>query len=313
MSPRKPKNLVAVTPGGNITMDMIIGFYAMTQVPNAPVSAAKLRRLWMMEGLEEKLVPKQRRAVDVFMAACRSVESRRTESDRTHEIKVDRVMETPEECVYQVTQLVRDRDHKVIEHPKAMRIVYDQGTGEIRDEPLDDKKLYKELSGMADAIREHFEKNTSKVPGSKVRQAIRTTLAEQHATMIQNKGVFFVPKAGKMTLDSIKNVIDELYGESGIAEIHLIPCANDEGERAMVARHFQANVGDNIDTLLAEISQRLKSEQPLRKDRKASLVGERQRIGQAYDRYRDLLDDKLSVVMEKMRLLDEGLESLLID
>lgn len=308
--PRRPKNVVAVTPSGDITMEMILGFYALVQVPNAPVSATKLRRLWMMEGLEERLVPKQRRGVDVFSRACRSVETRREGSDRVHEIKVDRVLEAPEECVYQITLMVRDKDHRVIEHPKAMRIVY--ADGKITDEPLDDKKLYKELRTLADEIREHFDKNSSKVPGAKVRAAIRATLDEYHATRVQNKGVFFVPKPGKIALDSIRNVIDGLYGKGGMAELHLIPCANDEGERAMVARHFTANVTDEIDGLLAECSQRLKSDTPVRADRKATLIAQRQRIGVSVERYRDLLDTNLDLVAEKMRLLNEQLEELLL-
>ena len=308
---RRPKNIVAVTPSGNITMEMILGFYTLVQVPNAPVSAAKLHRLWVMEGLEERLVPQERRAVDVFMRACRSVETRREDSDRVREIKVDRVLEAPEECVYQITLMVRDKDHRVIEHPKAMRIVYSDGN--IIDEALDDKKLYKEMRSLADDIRDHFDKNSTKVPGAKVRAAIRSTLDEHHATRIQNKGVFFVPKPGKPALDSIQHILDKLYSESRMAELHLIPCANDEGERAMVARHFSANVADEIDGLLAEVSQRLKSEVPVRKDRKASLVGQRKRIGVAVEHYRDLLDTNIDLVDEKIRLLNDGLEELLID
>lgn len=314
MSPRRPKNVVAITPGGDITMDMILGFYALVQVPNAPVSATKLRRLWMMEGLEERLVPKQRRAVDVFMGACRSVETRRAEgSDRVREVKVDRVLETSEECVYQVTLMVRDKDHRVIEHPKAMRLVFDPSDDSIKDEPLDDKKLYKELKSLADDVRENYERNSSKVPGSVIRAAIRTALDEVNATGIQNKGVFFVPKAGKRQLDSIGNVLTGLYAESGIAELHLIPTANDEGERKMIAKHFESNVTDEIDKSLAEISQRLKSESTVRTDRKNNLVGQRKRLGLAVDRYRDMLDEDLDLVAEKMRLLDEALEELLID
>lgn len=307
---RRPKNVVAVTPGGDITLDHILGFYALSQVPNAPVSASKLRRLWMAEGLEEKLVPKKRAAVDNFMAACRSVETRRTaDSDRTYEIKVDRVLEAPEECVYQITKMVRDRDARLIEHPKAIRMVYHDG--KITAEPLD-KKLAKELEQLSIAIQQEFDEFSTKVPGAKVRSAIRATLAEYNATPIQNKGVFFVPKAGKSALESIQNVLTGLYGKEGIAELHLIPCANDEGERKMIARHFQAHVLDEIDQLQAEISQRLKDDSGVRSDRQASMVATRKKLEEAVARYRDMLDTKLLVVDEKLDILDKGLEELLM-
>lgn len=313
MATRRPKNVVAKTPNGDITTEMILGYIALVQVPNKPVSATKLRRLWMVEGLEEKLVPKQRRSVDVFMAACRSIETRRTDaSNNIHEIKVDRVLESPEECVYQVTQLVRDKDHKVIDHPKAMRLTYTAKDGKITDEALDDKKLYKELKELATVVREDFDRNSSKVPGSKVRAAIRTTLAEQMATRVQNKGVFFVPKAGRNTLSAIQNVLGALYGAGDQAEIAIIPLASDTPEKQMVKRHVEENVADDVDKLLAECSMRLKSDQPVRADRKANLVAERKRIAELVTRYEDLLDGRLEVLQEKMRLLDDGLEELLI-
>ncbi len=308
---RLPRNVVAATPGGQITTDMILGFIALCQVPNAPQSIAKLRRLWLAEGLDASLIPKQRKPVHAFQAACRSVETRRTESLKVHEVKVDEVLENEKECVYQITRLVRNKDEKLIEHPKAMRLTFNKATGEIEADPLD-KKTYRALSTLEDGVRFHFEQNSNKMPGSKIRRAIRATLRDQHATLIQNKGVFFVPKAGKITLDSISNVLAGLYAaDAGAAELLVIPCANDQPQRDIIADTFQSNVADEIDGLLAEISMRLKSGGEVRKDRRESLVGERRRLNEAIERYRDMLDDKLLVVGEKVRLLDNGLEELL--
>lgn len=314
MATRRPKNVVAKTPNGDITTEMILGYIALVSIPNQPVSATKLRRLWMIEGLEEKLVPKQRRSVDVFMAACRSIETRRTDAatERVHEIKVDRVLESSDECVYQITQLVRDKEHRVIDHPKAMRLVFTAKDGKIKDEALDDKALYKELKQLATVVRDDFDRNSSKVPGSKVRAAIRATLADQLATRIQNKGVFFVPKAGRNTLDAIQNVIEGLYHSGDEAEIGIIPLASDQPEKDMVRKHFEGNVSDEVDTLLAECSSRLKSDQPVRADRKSNLVSQRKQIGAAVERYQDLLDGKLDVLHEGLKLLDNALEELLI-
>jgi hypothetical protein len=313
MATRRPKNVVAKTANGDITTEMILGFIALVSIPNKPVSATKLRRLWMIEGLEEKLVPKQRRSVDVFMAACRSIESRRSDAaERVHEIKVDRVLESSEECVYQITQLVRDKDHRVIDHPKAMRLTFTPKDGKITDEALDDKALYKELKQLATIVRDDFDRNSSKVPGSKVRAAIRATLADQHATRIQNKGVFFVPKAARTTLDAIQNVLDGLYSGGDHAEMGIIPLASDQNEKDLVKRHFEGNVTSEVDALLAECSQRLKSDVPVRGDRKSNLVAERKRIGLAVERYQDLLDGKLDVLQEGLRLLDNSLEELLL-
>ncbi len=305
-----PRDIVAATPGGKITQDMILGFIAMLQVSNAPQSAAKLRRLWLAEGLDGKAIPKQHRPTSVFQVACRSVQTRKTNSDRIHEIKVDEVLENEAECIYQITQLVRDKDKKLIEHPKAMRITFNKKTGAIEDEPLD-KATYKSLKSLAQDIRDEFERNSSKVPGSKIRRAIRDTLRDQHATLIQNKGVFFVPKAGKVTLDSISNVLSGLYPHHGNGDLFILPCANDKPQREVIGEEFRAEISEQIDALLAEVSTRLKAEKPLRKDRQTSLVAERRRLKEAHERYKNMLDDKLLVVGEKISLLDDGLEELM--
>lgn len=311
MSPRRSANVVASTPSGDITTEMILGYLGLLSVPNTPVSTTKLRRIWMAEGLDEKLVPKQRRPADVFMAACRSIESRRTEEDRTHEIKVDRVLESSEECVYQVTQLVRDKDHKLIEHPKAMRLTFTAKDGKIKDEAIDNRKLYKELQRLADTIRFEYEENGTKVPGNKVRGAIRETLLAEHATRVQNKGVYFVPKAARSTLDSIANVLEGLYKEGG-AELAVLPLASDKAEKEMVKRHFSENVQGEVDELLAECSSRLNSDVPPRGDRKATLVNRRREIGVAVAQYQTLLDTRLDVLQEGLKLLDDGLERVML-
>jgi bifunctional DNA-binding transcriptional regulator/antitoxin component of YhaV-PrlF toxin-antitoxin module len=308
----RAKNIVAATPNGDITTEMILGYLALVSIPNKPVSTAKLKKVWLVHGQDEKLVPKARRSVDVFMAACRSVESRRTDEDRVHEIKVDRVLESSEECIYQVTVLVRNKDLKLIDHPKGMRLTFTAKDGKIKEEPLDDKKTYKEVKQLATVIREEFDRNSSKVPGSKVRGAIRETLIREHATRVQNKGVFFVPKAARRTLSDLQGVIADLYGDGSDAEMVVLPVASDKAEKAMVKRHYEENVVDEIDSLLTEIVNRLKSDNPVRGDRKANMVSQRKHISEGLERYQDLLDERSITVAEKMKLLDNGLEELLI-
>lgn len=84
MSPRKPRNVIAVTPGGDLTLDHILGWYAVSSIPDAGVSASKLRRAWIQAGMEPNLVPKNRKAVHAFQVACRSVETRRSDTSTSN-------------------------------------------------------------------------------------------------------------------------------------------------------------------------------------------------------------------------------------
>lgn len=306
---RTPRNVIAVTPGGDITKDMILGFYALFYMPDRPISAAKLRKLWLAEGLEEGLVPKNRRAVNAFQVACRSVETRRhAGSNRQEEIKVDEVSHTSNACVYQITRMVRDKDHQVIEHPKAMRITFNKESETIKSERLEPDAA-RALSGIGDRIREHYEANAKKLPSSKVRVAIRAVLDQMGATNVRRKsgGVYFCPKEGQGTLESLQRVLAGLYDD---AELHLIACANAQGERAMIERHFTVNVREEFHELMADVATRLRDGTGIRGDRLKTIVNRRRELEAHAERYRTLLDSNLDDVLEAGQLLDEQIEAL---
>jgi hypothetical protein len=315
-----PKNVVAVTPGGRITMDHILGFYALFTVPDAPVSATKLSALWAAEGLPAGAVPAVRKPVHGFQIACRSVETRAREGARhEEEIKVDEVLETRETMDYQITRMVRDRDERVIEHPKAMRVTFHKDTDAITWDMLDRrKKVADELNAIGEAIRKHYEKNGKKVPGSRVRAAVRVVMQSVGATNVRRRsgGVYFVPKDGKEELDSLGRVLEGLYDDE--AELHLIFAANAEGERALIEKHFTTNVSEELDELMAEVTGVLNGTshqkgQRIRKDRVDNMLSKRTMLGQAREKYAALLDTNLSEVAGKIELLDDQLEALLME
>lgn len=320
MSPRTPRNVVAITPGGNITLDHIIGFYALFTIPNQPVAASKLNRLWMAEGLPPHLIPRERDAKHNFMQACRSIETRSRNTDSANkrkEIEVDPVTETADRVVYQVTSLVRDKLNEVIDHPKAMRVAYDKATERIDCTPLDKKTGLddEDLQVLAERIQGFFDSHLTMVPGERVRASVRALMEDMGATNVRKKagGVYFVPKDGKSTLDGLGNVLDGLWGE-GEAELHLIFAANAEGEKELVERHFNVNVSEQLDGMMAEVTEALTGEgRKLRKDRVGNLLKERRELGENRERYAELLGTNLEEVGVKIDLLDQQLEKLVIN
>lgn len=318
---RAPKNVVAVTPGGEITLDHIMGYYTLFTVPDEPVSASKLNRLWIAEGLPHDIIPNSRSAKNAFQVAARSIEnrSRRTDSkQRRVEIEVDPVTEDADRVVYQVTKLARDARNEVIDHPKAMKLTFDKNTEQMSWEPLDrlTDMDASDLKGLFDLIQNHFDQNAKKVPGSRVRSGIRKLLQEIGAVNIRKRsggsGVYFVPKEGKDYLDSLEAVIGELY-EADAAELHLIPTVSAAGQRELIERHFNANVSSEIDELMAEVAEALKNEdRNMRKDRVGNILSQRKFLGEHRERYVDLLGTNLEEMAVKLGLLDQQLEALVL-
>jgi translation elongation factor EF-G len=322
---RVPKNVIAVTPAGNITMDHIMGFYTLYTLPNEPVSASKLHRLWISEGLPPDMIPNSRSAKNNFQQAARSIENRSRKTDankKRTEIEVDPVFEDVNTVIYQVTKLQRDEFSKVIDHPKAMRVTFDKQSEIITWEPLDKLEDMSEsdLKGLFDLIQNHFDRNAKKVPGARVRASIRALIKDVGGTPIIRKkqggagGVYFVPKDGKDYLDSAETVLTGLYGED--AEMHLIFAASADGERELVERHFTTNVSEEIDGLMAEVKGALESGEKgrsMRKDRVGNILAQRKLLGENREKYASLLDTSLEEIGTKLDLLDQQLESLVLN
>lgn len=309
----RPKNVVAVTPGGKITLEQVLGWLAMSTVPDQPISGSKLIRTWAGHGLDTTLVPPVRHPINVFQTACRSVETRKRNGHDT-EVKVDEIMEDAATCVYQVTRMVRDRDERLIEHPKAMRVTFDKSTEDIDVEPLD-PDTYDALAYIEADIREAFEGNKTKVPGHKVRNAVRGLMHQLGASNVRKKsgGVYFVPKdakgAHKSTLDTLATVLEELYG--GDAELWTIPLADDKSEREMVERHFKLNVAEQIEEQIGKVSSVLKNGSYVRKDLLRNVIEDRRRLGELTQEHQSLLRASLSETHDDLSILDEQITLLL--
>jgi len=325
VTPRRRKNVIAVTPGGEITEEMILGYITLFTVPDRAVSASKLNRTWISEGLPHTLIPQSRRSVNAFQVACRSVETRRrTEATRTREVEVDQVHETADKCVYQVTFLVRDKSNEIIEHPKALRVFFDKHTEAITWEALDKNVDQDQVNELGSRIRDFYDANAKKVPAARVREAIRKLMDVCDATNLRKKagGVYMVPRTAidpeegrefhtKDWLDSLSKVLNELWG--GDAEVNQIPCANAETEREMVARHFDINVTDEIDEIMAKATEALsRPDRSMRQDAIGNMIARRKVLAERTGRYRDLLDTELGEVDTKLELLDQQLEAVVL-
>lgn len=314
----KSNGVIAATPGGDVTEEMIIGVYALFMLPDRPVSASKIHRLWTAEGLPPHLVPNARESKHAFMSACRSVETRKRpekgSSERMTEIKANMVIETPFEVIYQITHLVRDPDNEVIDHPKTMRVRFDKEYEEIRWEPLDPQFSEDTLDDLGYAIERDFEKNHTKLPGPRIRSAVRGLMKDLGGTNVRRKagGVYFIPKEGRNDLMALGRILDEVYGED--AELHLIPCMNADGEREMVERHFSVNVTTEVEELMSEVSEALNGgpeARRMRKDRVNNILQRRHQLAKHHGRYVKLLDTELEEVGEKLGLLDQQLDALI--
>lgn len=317
------KRLSGVKAVGDVDGLPELGKLVTYSMPDDPRKSTVLLRTWAKHGLDTADLPDQRAGFHIFQSACRSVETRR--DGLGVEIKVDEVMHTPEECVYQITRMVRDEKKRIIEHPKAMTIAYDKTLDTITVRKLED---YDALRDVESAIRDHFTANAKTIPGQKIRNAVRDTLLKIGAQNMRRKagGLYFVPatyrtmalNSGNVTesptapiLEGLQGVLADLYGERG--DFWYIPLIRDETAERMVAKHFAINIAEKSREVMERALQRVRlgrGDRGVRSDLIASLYNERRKLAGAAEQFRGLVSLEEKEISANFRDLDAALEQL---
>jgi hypothetical protein len=96
-----------------------LGFICWFSVPDEPVGLRKLKKTLTLHGLPPSLAPNDSKAINVFKRAMREQEGKHRRNGHVRENVVDMVVETPRDCVFQVSSTVRDLEENVIEYPKG--------------------------------------------------------------------------------------------------------------------------------------------------------------------------------------------------
>lgn len=306
------QQLTEALQGGGIPVEALLGYAVISSVPDAPVRHDVLTEAWKDACLPEDLTPDKRPALGVFRSACRSVETRRHSSaDIGHrtEVKVDEVVRRKDYAAYQVTRLVRDSESEVIDHPKAMRVIWTPSTG-VSVEPLE-QSHYDALAGLETRIRQHYSDNLGTVTGAQVREMVARVLGGIGSIPLRSHGgVVFIPARPSVpdTLSAIRDVF-EAIGIPG-ANFITLPMVNADYERRVLEHHYTMSAIDDIDLLIAEVSKHSRSQHTVRVDTMERIARKRGELARAHRTYKDLLSSELEAVSEKIDLLDDGIDYL---
>lgn len=245
-----------------------LGAQVISTIPDAHASFETLQREWTNESLDSDLLPAPSTLVNTAENACASVKTRKGRvsghDDRKLVIDVDRIATNGKSCEYQVTRKVLDTANRVIEHKKGMTMTFDATAHEQSQDPWTVRPFaeadYLAVRDLELAVREHFNAHVGKVPGQRVRNALReylTRKANLSAIPMKegNGGVYFVQMRHTPTLDALQRIVRACYGDKAQFDLYVIP--NSPGAREQVAERHNATVADDADALIARISDRL--------------------------------------------------------
>lgn len=306
--------LIAVPDGGQaFDPAHFAGVQVATSVPDRPVEADQARDSFQRHGLDLALLPTKRRPEDDFANACASIGTKRgkTANGTRERIDVGFVTENPAEVVYQIDREVIDKANRVIEHKKSMRVVFDKSTANggdpIRVETPGTLEDYQALAHLEQAIRDHFDTHRGKIPGAKIRAAIRFYFLDRMgATRWADKqSVYFVPIEHYETVEKLGHMVGDLYPDDG--DFTVLPLANTKGVLEIIADKHAAHVKQDAQQLLSEIADLRKSGRKIQSSTVARLVQTRRTLGQRRKRMTEIIGQETQTASAALDMLDEQL------
>lgn len=298
-----------------------LGFLTWFSVPDESVGLRKLKMALAAHGLPPSLAPHDTKAINTFKRAMREQEGRHRNGHIT-ETNVTQVSETPDDCVYQISRVIRDLDEQVVEFPKAMRVIFNKRTEEIHFNPLGGIPR-NELLPIMETIQDFYDKNGSKVTGAKVRGVVRNYLRSEpdeqrnveglSGENLRGKsgGIYFLPAKHFDQIQALSEALGELY--EGRAYLHAVPMADGASEREIVRRHHVANARQEMKECIAEVKGLLSAdrERAPRSDVVANQWSRFRAIQRRAGSYAELLKDEQEEVQEMGAILKKQLDKLI--
>jgi hypothetical protein len=318
MSPRKAH--IAITPGGPITEEMIVGDYFWFNVSQEFRPFRTIKANWLDAGLPEDRIPRDRQKHHVAQEACRSVEGDYSNGTKRR-VVVNEVLHNGAKLVYQVTLQTWDQKGETIEHEKSMRVTFSKKTGQFETFEALERQAYRALRPLEQQIRDHFDTHSSKIPGHKMREIIRHMLEAAGAENMSDSGrsaVYFITHDKVSLLQGVSKFLSTTYPGSNShsrASLHHVPVANDEYQREMLKRKFIENCDEDLralrDRLIDLVKQQKERQRGFRTDLIMNLQKERQVLLERRQRFADILNDKLTELDQSAELTDAALTKLL--
>lgn len=322
-TPQSLSGMVAVSKGSKIKP---LGYICWFTVPDRPINIKTLKKHWLTAGLPSEPLPKDPRALYLFKLAMRTQQGKvKLEDGSVVQTEVVDVMENGDVAVYQISRVVRDRDERVVDYPKAMRVTYHKTTEEIEFNKLGDEVKRTELLPMMTAIQDYFEQNSKMLSGRKLRGIVRDFLKddsdEQDGKVglsgenLRGKagGVYFVVAKYEEDLENLAQCLSRLYeSDGGVYGLSIVPLADGKSEREMIRAHHVANSVAETKDAIADVAKLLRDDRKtaVRSDVYAHHYRKLQQLRRRIGLYGEALKDDEAEIESVMSILGKQLDRL---
>lgn len=301
----------------NLDPTLVAGVLANTRIPDQPIDGNHLAQELTARGLNGAVVPKTRNELFDFQNACRSVATKRGKNFTGGvRVEVGEVKSDATECVYQITHATVDKQNRVIDHAKEMRVVYSKSLAVNGNDPIYveiiDPTNTQTMNLIEQRVRAHFAAHKGKQPGAKVRAIVRDIFRSMDGTRwSSSNSVWFVPTEHAQKLGALQGALRSVYPADAGLEFDTIPLPNIAGVTDIVQDKVAINARSDAEKLLQEIGERLAKSGPVKQETFVRTAEDRRRISDYVDRMSARLGEEVSLAEETMKLLDAQLMEMM--
>lgn len=166
-----------------------------------------------------------------------------------------------------------------------------------------------EADGIVAGVKSAFQVWNNMLTPYAIRELVRKVLDGMSATVVRpSGGVYFIREDHAAKIDAMESVISGLPGGSSF---HSLPLVDDSKQRGMLKQAFEDESIGEVDRLLGEISEIMKSGQQISSDRFSDFKVEYDRLLKKVADYSDLLDEAMESTASRLEVMNEVLFTLL--
>jgi hypothetical protein len=253
-------------------------------------------------------VPKLPSDVDVFRRVCTKAQKKRQPNNLPGSYNNYLLRDIPLDGSLVHKVLVREtvQPGKLSYETELCRITYDKTDGTV-SHTFFSGDLAAQL--IVDTILVSYSTERGALNSHAVRELIRRMLLDNHAVNVRGEGggLYFVPSQEGAFFTSLEGFAAMMPGK---VEVDSHPVLDDTKRREMLQRAFLAEVEEEVDKVVLEVSTLLEKKQPISAARAQSYYDQYGRAIEKVQEYDDLLEERHDTAHSALSIFQRQLLSL---
>lgn len=253
-------------------------------------------------------LPPVPRSSDVFKRACTASQKNRVPVDDGFVNILVREVGKNAQFIWRtiVAEKIDTEGHR-LDYTECIALTYDRQAQTIVTEVLNPLGESQAVQAVEQEIKDLYAAWFNVLTPYAVREHIRRLIRGLGASVLRD-GVYFVPEEHSARVDALEEIVAIVGGGS---LFHSLPLVDDRKQRQMLRAAFEADSVGEIDRLVGEIGEILRTDRKISSDRFADFKVEYDRLRGRVGDYSELLDEAMDASGSRLEVMDQLLFQLM--